>query len=610
MKIPQNKIDEVASATDIVDIISQYTHLKKGGKNFMGRCPFHEERTPSFSVSQEKGVYHCFGCGKSGNLFSFIMDKDNVTFFEAVKMLAERANIRIEYEEGDTDDRNQIQVLFEIHTKAAKYFYENLMAKDGAYAREYFSQRGINEATIKKFGLGFSLRGKDDLHKILVNEYSVEDIMASGLIISIDKGEYKDRFRGRLMFPIISESSKVVGFGARKLYDEEYDAGKYVNSPETRIYNKSRILYGLNFAKEAIKKTGYAILVEGYMDLISLFQNEIGNVVASSGTSLTGLQVKILSRYTKEIVLVFDSDTAGKKASYRGIEIILENDLNVSIITLPAGFDPDSFIKKSGKDEFTKHLEGRKSVINYIAEKFQEENKLTTPEGKTEFVRELIMLIARMKDPIKRDFYIKDIGERFSIYESLLRKELGNYLSLRRQGLTRDVSPQLSATDASIPLSVTLSRTELMLIKLLLESDEKTRQYLADNLEVEYISDADVVRIVNYIMVNLKNPERLNYANIINQYKEERVRAIIGRLGLADSAQSNGSGTVSSAEQLLKELRLMYVMKQIKETEEKIKISQGKSSETSGLSKELQELINERISLEREIKSSPQFQSH
>lgn len=313
MKIPQTKIDEIASSLDIVDVISQHTPLRKAGRSFMGRCPFHEERSPSFSVSQEKGVYHCFGCGKSGNIFTFIMDIDNVSFVDAAKLLAEKANITLEFDNEPFDgDRNQIESLYELNKKAAKYFYDNLMGRDGEYAREYLRQRGIKDDIITKFGLGYSLRERDAIYKKYINEYSREDIIGSGLILNLTSNETVDRFRGRLMFPIINESSKVVGFGARKLYEESYDDAKYVNSPETKIYNKSKILYGLNLAKNKIKESGFVLLVEGYMDLIALFQNGFENVVASSGTSLTNLQVKILSRYTSEIVIVYDSDLAGQ----------------------------------------------------------------------------------------------------------------------------------------------------------------------------------------------------------------------------------------------------------------------------------------------------------
>ncbi len=397
MKIPQSKIDEISSSLDIVDVISAYTPLRKAGRSFMGRCPFHEEKTPSFSVSQEKGVYHCFGCGKSGNMFTFVMDTENVTFFDAVKLLADKANVTIEYENEPYDpDRNKIELYYEINNKAGRYFHDNLLSRDGAYAKEYLNTRGLKEDTITKFGIGYSLREKDALFKTFESDYSTDDLINAGVVHGLSAGEVRDRFRGRLMFPIFNESGKVIAFGGRRMYDENNDEAKYINSPETKIYNKSKTLYGLNFAKAAIKSKGYAILVEGYMDLISLYQNGIENVVASSGTSLTQLHAKILSRYSREIVVVFDADLAGQNASRRAIELLIENDLSVSVLALPYGDDPDSFIKKNGLEGFERQLNKRLSIIDYIANRFNEENRLETPEGKTDFVREIIGLISEI----------------------------------------------------------------------------------------------------------------------------------------------------------------------------------------------------------------------
>lgn len=445
----------------------------------MGRCPFHEERTPSFSVSQEKGVYHCFGCGKSGNVFNFIMDIDNVTFYDAVRTLAERAGIQLQFDETEYEDRNQIELLYEINKRAGKYFYDNLMSHDGIYAKEYLEHRDIKPDTITKFGLGFSLRTNDALYNKFINEFKREDLISSGLIILSNLNEVRDRFRGRLMFPIFSESGRVIGFGARRLFDDDNLEAKYINSPETKIYNKSKVLYGLNLAKSRIKETGYALLVEGYMDLISLYQNGIQNVIASSGTSLTTLQVKILSRYTREIVIVYDADLAGQNAARRGIELILENDMTASLIVLPKGEDPDSYIKSYGKEKFDSLLGKRQTIINYIGETFEKAGKLASPEGKTEFVREIINLIIKIKDPIRRDFYIKDIADRFGIYESIIRQEMDKLLKLKSRGLTKE-TPQFTAEqqeEKTARSELNIPNVELMLIRLLVDSDEETREF-------------------------------------------------------------------------------------------------------------------------------------
>jgi DNA primase len=609
MKISQSKIDEIAASVDIVDIISQYTNLRKAGKNFMGRCPFHEEKTPSFSVSQEKGVYHCFGCGKSGNVFTFMMDIDNVTFYDSVKTLAERAGIQLQFDEEEYEDRNQIELLYEINKQAGKYFYDNLMSQDGTYAREYLEHRGIKDETITKFGLGFSMRANDALLNKFLNDFKKEDLISSGLVILSNLNEVRDRFRGRLMFPVISESGRVLGFGARRLFDDDNLEAKYINSPETKIYNKSKILYGLNFAKKRIKETGFALLVEGYMDLISLYQNGIENVIASSGTSLTTLQIKILSRYTKEVVIVYDADLAGQNAARRGIEIILENDINASLIVLPKGEDPDSYIKKYGKEKFAELLNKRQSVINYIGENYEKEGKLSSPDGKTEFVREIIILIARIKDPIKRDFYIKDIAERFVIYESIIRQELDKLLKLKSRGLTREPiqthreSSFENLTEEIIPINV--SNIELMLIRLLVDSDLETKVYLMDNLEIDFIGDSEVIKIINFIFKNFEKPERINHINLFNEFHDKRIRDIIGKALLDENyiMQDNKSKNhLIEAKFTLEQLKLGDIRKKIQEIENKIKSANEYSPNTLELQKQHQTLTQEKVAIEKAMR--------
>lgn len=603
MKISQSKIDEIAASIDIVDIISQYSTLKKAGKNFMGRCPFHQERTPSFSVSQEKGVYHCFGCGKSGNVFNFIMDIDNVTFYEAVRILAQKANVELEFdEESYTEDRNQIELLYEINKRAAKYFYDNLMGSEGTYAREYIDHRGIKEDTITKFGLGFSVRSRDAFSNKFIGEFRKEDLVSSGLVYGVSVNEIRDRFRGRLMFPIISESGRVVGFGGRKLFDDDNEA-KYINSPETKIYNKSKILYGLNLAKKDIKEKGYALLVEGYMDLISLYQNGTQNVIASSGTSLTTLQVKILSRYTKEIVIIYDSDTAGQNAARRGIELILENDLKVSLVVLPVDEDPDSFIRNYGREELEKLLEKRKSVIDFIGEKYEQENRLNTPEGKSEFVREIITLIVKIRDGIKRDFYIKDIAARFSIYESTIRNELDKLLKLKNKGLTRETRTTPPIIEGITKRELNVPGVELMLIRMLVDSDRDTKNYLMDNLEIDFVSNPEVVKIVNYIFVNIDEPKKVSHVSLFNEFKEQTPREIIGKALLDENyvMGEKNKNHLKEAEIVIKRLKLNDIESRITQVDNQQKAIEPSSPEMINLMRQLETLINERNSLRKQL---------
>jgi DNA primase len=600
LRISQSKIDEIASAVDIVEIISQYTNLRKAGRSFMGRCPFHEERTPSFSVSQEKGVYHCFGCGKSGNVFTFIMDMDNVSFADAVKTMAEKANIQIEFDDEPDEDRNQIEALYEINKEAARYYYDTLMSHDGIYAREYLDHRGIKEDMLPKFGLGFSLRYKDSFYQKFKDKFKKEDLLASGLVFG---EEPKDKFRGRLMFPIISESGRVIAFGARKLFDDDYVQAKYVNSPETRIYNKSKTLYGLSFAKKSIKEKGYVILVEGYLDLISLVQNGILNVAASSGTSLTNLHVKILSRYTNEIVIVYDADKAGQNASRRAIELVLENDLSASIIVLPSGEDPDSYIKKNTQEAFQELINKRQSFINYIGQKYKEGGRLNAPEGKADFIHEIISLIAKMRDPIKRDYYIKDIADKFSIYETILRPELEKELKKNKilhYRTDRPVSQSVEVMrEAEKPNA---SPMEINLIRLLIDSDEETKQYLMDNLDFDYITNPDTAKIINYVCLNLEKPELLSSVSLFTQFNNQSVRSIVSKAVLDDNyvmEEGKKRNHLNEAKRIINTFKRKDLEKKREEKKKLLNTVSGDTKKMNKLLKEITDINNEMETLKK-----------
>ncbi|MCX7877699.1 MAG: DNA primase [Ignavibacteria bacterium] len=531
MRLSHNQIEELISASDIVEIISAYTPLKKSGANYMGRCPFHEEKTPSFSVSREKGLYHCFGCGKSGNIFTFLEEKQGMTFIEAAQYLADKYGIKLKFEKGGNNQKHEI--LYEINRDAARFFYENLNSRAGEYAMEYLHSRNINESSIRKFGLGYSLREKDSLLKKLSDKYSLKDIQSAGLILNIGKDETIDRFRGRLMFPIFNEYGKVIAFAGRIILNpESKNEAKYINSPETLIYNKSRTLYGLNFSRNSIKAKGFVIIVEGYMDLISLSQYGFENVVASSGTAFTDLHAKILSRYTKEAVLFFDSDSAGKNAARRAIEILTENGFSVMVAQLPEGNDPDSFLKKFGKEKLHSIIENRISFIDFIAGYFQNKGKLNTPEGKTELVREIINIISKIKDPIKQNFYIKDISSKFNLDEGLLIKELE--ISIRKN--KKNGKNQTESEKIKSNLSENIPSEEIKLIALFLNADENEINYLIKELTPDIISSNSVKKIINYLMLNIDKGNLPKLSDLMNEYKsEEKLINAVSALLMSDN---------------------------------------------------------------------------
>jgi len=428
VRIPDDKIQEIRAATDIVEYIGMFVKLKKRGKSYLGLCPFHSEKTPSFNVSPDKGMYYCFGCSRGGDVIKFVMEWEKATYVEAIEILAERAGIAIDRTEESLQSASESEKLYAACTFAAKMFHRNMMkTEEGAFALKYFQSRGFSDKTITGFGLGYSLRAWDALVKQAGEEgIKPEYLEKAGVARKRDDGSCYDTFRGRAMFPIFSTTGRVIGFGARKLYDDD-TLGKYVNSSETPIYHKSKVLYGLYQAKEAIREKDAVILVEGYADLLSVYQSGITNVVASSGTALTVEQIQLIARYTKTVIFVYDGDSAGVSAMIRGVDLILENSLDVRVAELPEGEDPDSFVKKNGAEGFHEMLGKAVTFIDFKANTLRREGKLDSPEGKAEAVRALVQTIAKIKDPLKQTFFIKDVAEKYKLYESSLLAELEKF---------------------------------------------------------------------------------------------------------------------------------------------------------------------------------------
>ncbi len=538
MIIPQEKLDEIVQASDIVDVISSYAQVKRRGKAFLALCPFHPDKNPSLNISQQKQVYHCFACGASGNVFTFVMEYDKITFVEAAAKLAFRAGIELNIRSTTPDVSNEISRLYEINKSAAKFFFEKLQNVSGYekdFLTEYIKNRDIKKDTMRKFGIGYAEKEWDSLlnHFKEENIFTEEDIEKAGLIIKNEKGKYYDRFRGRLMFPIFSENDKVVGFGGRKLYEDE-TGGKYLNSPETRIYSKSRILYGLNFSRESIRALDYVLLVEGYMDLISLHQAGFHNVVASSGTALTVEQVQLIARYTKNIVMNYDADLAGIKATKRGIELVLEAGLELTVVTLPEGEDPDSFIKNKGKEEFEVFLNNRKSIIEFISELYIKENKLNSVQERTDYIKEIIGYISRIPDSIKRAFFIKDIATKYGLYESDLRDELEKAIKTFK----KEYYPKSSIV---LPEKKTfkkqdkkkIDRAEIDLLDILVNGDNKAIEYLENNLDVQFIQDETVLKITTELLDEYMNEGKIDVSKIINKLEDTQAKTLLGSVSTA-----------------------------------------------------------------------------
>lgn len=476
MRIPDDKIDEVRSASDIVDVISAYVALKKRGKNYTGLCPFHQEKTPSFSVSAEKQMYYCFGCGAGGNVITFLMQHDKLSFVEAVRTLAERAGITLpdESSSGQAQSGEQ-EALYQVVRVAALYYYDMLInSKEGIIGREYFKKRGFSDETIKRFGLGYSLQAWDGLLRHAAQgNVDAALLDKAGLIVKREEGTGQyDRFRGRAMFPIFSPSGKVIAFGARKLRDDDKLA-KYINSPETPIYNKSRALYGLSHGKEAIREKDYVVLVEGYADLITSAQAGINNIVASSGTALTVEQIRLINRYTHTIVLVYDADSAGSKAMMRGVDLVIEQGLEVRVAELPEGDDPDSFVRKAGGEAFQGLIDHAVSFLDFKTEFFRRLGMLGTAEGRTRAIRSIVGTLALMRDELLRNVYLQQIASTYALPEGVIRRELDAALGkLSRESIAKQESPRTTVPAGQPPNLREVPAAERDILKVMFDSGD------------------------------------------------------------------------------------------------------------------------------------------
>jgi DNA primase len=534
MRIPTEKIDEVRNAIDIVDLIASFVQLKKRGKNYVGLCPFHGEKTPSFNVSQDRQMYHCFGCGVSGNVFTFIMEYEKVSFVEAVRSLAERLGITLpQYSAGDEDRASEQEQLYAVCAEAGRFYYQCLTeTTEGKFALDYFHARGFADDTIRKFGLGYSPNSWEAfVNHARGKNIPLEYLEKAGLARKREDGSYHDYFHGRAMFPIISTTGRVVGFGARKLREDD-QLGKYLNSPETLIYSKSKLLYGLFHAKEKIREENFHILVEGYADLISVSQAGIKNIVASSGTALTEDQVRLISRYTDNITIVYDADSAGSKAALRGVDVILENDLNVRIVTLPAGDDPDSFVKKNGGEAFRAAVENAISFIDFITMEYQRQGKLETPEGQAETVRAIVQAIAKMKDDLKRTFNIKQVAAKYKLYESDLRREL-DHLIERQYGIrserARRTTPafQEDKPEKTLVQPKDIPEDERDFIYSILEGGESILRFVLQLVTPDDLTFPEARRIYNLLWFRIEHGLSIEPRIIMDEIDDQQLRNLI-----------------------------------------------------------------------------------
>ncbi|MEW6075993.1 MAG: DNA primase [Candidatus Omnitrophota bacterium] len=485
-RIPDYIVETVLSRVNIVEVISEFIPLKRAGRNFRALCPFHQEKTPSFMVSTDKQIYHCFGCGAGGNVFNFLMQFERVEFPEAVEALAKKAGIAIpENLSFAAKEPSGVTVQLQKASEAAASFYENnLSIPLGSHAREYLLKRGIPQEAIKAFRIGFAAEKWDALITHLRNKGVNLSLMEkAGLVVPKEGGGYYDRFRNRIIFPIFDIKAKVIGFGARVL---DTSLPKYINSPETPLYIKGKNLYGLWLSKDAIRDLDAAVVVEGYLDFISAFQAGVRNVVASSGTALTAEQARLIKRYTHNVVMVYDGDASGQIATIRALDIFVEEDMQVRVVTLPQGYDPDLFIRKNGIERFKALIANAQPLFDYKMSVLKSRYNFDDIEGKEKICSEMLPTIQKFRRPVVKSEYFKKLAQELKVKEEALLQEAGLFHAGKEY--QRATPPFLAAQKSIHPI-------EKFLIKLMLEEDTIIAE-LKDKLEPDDFQDERTAKIV------------------------------------------------------------------------------------------------------------------
>jgi DNA primase len=512
--IPDDKVQEVRERASVLDVVSDYVSLRKSGANYLGLCPFHGEKTPSFNVNPARAIFHCFGCGVGGNVFSFIMKMEGLAFPEAIRFLAKRVGVTIEDRPPSADEKRRLdekEALYRI-TDLAVRFYRRILTEDpaGETGRAYLERRGVNGETSETYRLGFAPDRWDALARHLEQKKAPLDIAEKlGLVRKREGGGYYDLFRNRLLFTIADPYGKPVGFGGRVLDDS---LPKYINSPESPIYHKSETLFGIDIAKPQMREQGEAIFVEGYFDHLALFQAGVRNVVATCGTALTGGHLKLIRRYADKVYTLFDSDSAGKKATFRAMELFLEGGIPACVVELPAGEDPDSFIGKEGRHSFAERLANARPIFDYFIRDTINARDTGSVEGKSEVLSEILPRIRMIEDRMQRNLYVAEISRLLGINENDLRKEVG----LER--LAKVVQPMPVKTKKSA------SNAEELLLALMGKYPEVARR--VRDYGVGRLFPAGLLSVAEAILTQIGFSGETNWADILEQVEsvEERNR--------------------------------------------------------------------------------------
>ena len=583
-RLPEDLIDTIRAQSDIVDVVSDFVTLKKSGRNYSGLCPFHNEKTPSFSVNPERQIFHCFGCGKGGNVFSFLMEHEKLTFLEAVRNVADRLNITLPDASRGHGESSEAESLARVTQFAARFFHEQLLAcKTDSPVRQYVVKRGLADTIVHSFVIGYAPDGWDTL----MNAAQRQDISVGWLekagLAKTNGQRFYDAFRNRLMFPIFSASGRVVGFGGRALSDE--DQPKYLNSPESPIYHKSREVYGLYQAREAIRRSGKALVVEGYMDLLSLYQNGVENVVATCGTALTRDHARLLARYTQEVTLVYDSDTAGARATLRGIEPLVEAGLWTRVLQLPAGEDPDTFVRNHSAEAFQQRLEQPNTIAEFVASQFD----LSKPTIREEALTTLAGLINKGTNLRHRERYIEEAYARLPVPQSLLTPVLQKSRSLNRE------------SGAPQPLAK-FEDPERELVRLMLH-DAEIAFIVEEQIHPDDFTNPLYRSVFQQRMDSLNESDAADLGRLIDHAPDAETARVISELAMVEDS---GMDREQRAWDYILRIKRIQIKRQTGELMPRIQQAEqaGEEALASALSAELLQLKNREQDL---IRSAPKF---
>lgn len=609
--IPDDKIDEVRAANSILDVVSQYVSLKKAGRNHIGLCPFHSEKTPSFTVNEDKEIFHCFGCGSGGNVFSFLMKVEGRSFPEVVRDLAAKSGIELPemdhsgtYKDGSAKEDSEKSSIKSLCSDAAALYHKLLMrSSEGEATRTYLKGRGVDAETAGKWSIGYGGKGWSAFSDTLTNEDALVLAEKAGLLIKGKKDGYYDRFRKRLIFPISDLGGKVVAFGGRIL---EGEGPKYVNSPESPVYVKGDILYGLNISKSDIREAGEAIVVEGYMDLLALHSSGIKNVVAALGTALTPSQAHLLKRFSAKAILLFDADSAGLRAAERGLEVLIDSGVSPFVLILPEGEDPDSFIRENGAEALIARIKDASPAIDFVIDERLKAGGLKSPASEAALIRHVAGLIRRIKDPIERRLTMTRVSKRLSVSEDLISQAADSAKAPKaerdkarhvdrpvRSDRQANSSPPLRPAGPGKPSGAQI--VEKMLLSLMMEYRDVLEEALDKEIVKEF-ADPDFRILAGKIEDIYKSGKDVSPSALMDLLDTANLREMVSAISINEDILKECSplDVYRDCEKKLREYSLLRSERKLK-LSLKDALGRGDIEEIDLLTKERQKIIQARM---------------